>query len=211
MTSRRGFLADALPAMAVVGALPGMRSLHENAAEPAEPWLKGLRGKHKQFFDVNAINGGAPLGRVANFYDAYGEAYGLKDADLNAIFGAHGDGLAFVLSDALWERFELGARYKVTDPKTGQPARRNVFAVSDAAFNRGVSVASLMGRGARFLGCRQTMGRLARELAAAKFGTEAELRAEIEKGLVSGATAVPAMVVAANRAQEEGVAYLFVG
>jgi intracellular sulfur oxidation DsrE/DsrF family protein len=183
-----------------------------SANAPNEDWLKDLHGKHKQFFDTNALNNGAPLTRVANFLDVYRDSYGLTDRDVNAIVGAHGTGLGLVLSDAMWERYELGAYYSLNDPPTGQAARRNLYSGSVGGGVGAVnSVAALQLRGVRFLGCQQSINRVARELSAKGKGVEAEIRKEFAGGLLPGVTLVPAMVVAANRAQESGVAYLFVG
>ena len=55
-----------------------------------------------------AHGSGAPLLRAASFLNAYGAAYGLKDSDVNVIFGCHGSGLALALDDATWSRYKLG-------------------------------------------------------------------------------------------------------
>ena len=212
-TQRRSFVVRAAAAIASlatasrVDAQVGGFSSHE----PDETWLQGLTGKHRQFFDVNALSGGTGLRRVGNFLDAYRDAYQLGDRDVNAIFGAHGEGLGFTLDDSLWSRFELGARYSVIDPRDGRPAKRNIYATNDGSPGSLPSVATLQARGARFLACRQTIGRLARDLAAEKKLAVDDVRATLEGGLLRGVTAVPAMVVAANRAQEAGLTYVFVG
>jgi intracellular sulfur oxidation DsrE/DsrF family protein len=213
VTKRRSFLAYAVSSIGSL-AVPGgsnSRAFRPQVGELAETWLQGLTGKHRQFFDVNALNNGAGLRRVSNFFDAYRDAYHLGDRDVNAIFGAHGDGLPYTLTDAIWERFELGARYSVIDPRDHRPARRNIYATSDVGTGIVASVGALQARGTRFLACNQTLGRLARDLAAERKLQAEDVREALVKGLLPGVTLVPAMVIAANRAQEMGLAYLFVG
>ena len=213
VTERRSFIVRAATAIAsLVTAAPANAQIHAASQhEPEESWLKGLTGAHRQFFDVNALNGGTALRRVGNFLDSYRDAYHLTDRELNAIFGAHGEGLGFTLDDSLWSRFDLGARYSVVDPRDGRPAKRNIYATNDGSAGSLPSVAALQARGARFLACRQTIARLARDLAGEKKLAAEDVRATLEAGLLPGVTPVPAMVVAANRAQEAGLTYVFVG
>jgi intracellular sulfur oxidation DsrE/DsrF family protein len=208
---RRSFVVRAAAAIASLAAASRANAQSEPVSprEPEESWLQGLSGRHRQFFDVNALNGGTGLRRVGNFLDAYRDAYHLGDRDLNAIFGAHGEGLAFTLNDSLWERFDLGVRYSVVDPRDGRPARRNIYATSDGIAGLPPSVAALQARGARFLACRQTIARMAHDLAPQRSLPVDDVRAAIEGGLLPGVTPVPAMVVAVNRAQEAGLTYVF--
>ncbi|MEX2016363.1 MAG: hypothetical protein WD873_06960 [Candidatus Hydrogenedentales bacterium] len=210
---RRVFVAALTPGIAALSGGVAWKTQQQGRliTEPNETWLRDLTGQHKQFFDVSAPLDGAALRRVANFLDAYRDAYGLSDVQVNAVFGAHGDGLAFVLNDSMWARFELGVRYSIGDPSTQKPARRNVYNDSGSSTSGRITVSSLQKRGVRFIACQKSITRLAREFAASEKTTEAELTATIERGLLVGVTPVPAMVVAANRAQEQGLAYVFVG
>jgi intracellular sulfur oxidation DsrE/DsrF family protein len=178
-----------------------------------EPWLQGLNGKHRQFFDAGNAGGGKPLGRVAGFFDTYRDAYGLLDRDLSVLFGAHSTGLALVLGDAIWAKYSIGARYGLVNAAAGgAPYVRNVFATDAAGGNpKGASVEALTARGVRFLACQRSINRLAGELAAGRAAAVEEIRRELASGLLPGVTVVPAMIVAANRAQESGLAYTSLG
>ncbi len=203
-TPRRGFLARAA-ALLGVAAVPSVARAATSPPAADETWLQGLSGKHKQFFDAATGGDGRVLGRVANFFDAYAEAYGLKDSDLNAVFAAHGSATPLVMNDAFWAKYELGRRYSQNDPATREPAVRNPFARGS-----NTSVARLQERGVRFLVCMQSIRRLSRELAPDPGAVE-DLRQEIIAHLLPGVTTVPAAIVAANRAQEAGLTYVYVG
>jgi hypothetical protein len=169
-----------------------------------------LTGKHRQFFDVGAMNNGTPLRRVGNFLDTYLSAYALHPSDLNALFGAHAAGLPFVLSHGLWAKYELGKRYTVVDPGTGAPAVRNPF-LEPSADGRPIlasaSIVSLGGRGARFLACNNSIRSLASDLAGGDAKRAATISTELTEGVIPGAFIVPAMLIAGNRAQESGCTY----
>jgi intracellular sulfur oxidation DsrE/DsrF family protein len=202
-TPRRGFLARAAAAVAAVIAAPSLAA----AAPPpeGEEWLQGLTGRHKQFFDAASQRDGRALARVANYLDVYRESYGLKDTDVNAVVGAHGAGLALLLNDAMWRKYELGTRFSENDPATKAPAIRNPYAAGAPS-----SVERLQQRGVRLLACMRSIRRLGGELAVDPSRAD-EVRAELVANLLPGVMPVPAMVVAINRAHEAGLAYMFVG
>ena len=204
-TPRRGFLARGAAAMLGALAAPSLAGAQAASVTPSpdESWLQGLSGKHRQVFDVTAGDKG--LGRVANFLDAYGESYGLKDAELNAVFVAHGGAVPLVLGDAFWARYELGKRNAQMDPATGAPATRNPWARGAA-----VSVARLQERGVRFVVCMRSIRRLSGELASDR-ATADQVRTEMLANLLPGVTPVPAAIVATNRAQEAGLTYAYIG
>jgi intracellular sulfur oxidation DsrE/DsrF family protein len=212
---RRSFVSRLTLGMLAGVALP--RTLHAapddvTEASPAEAWLNGLTGKHKQFFDVGNHSAGGPLLRAESFLGAYRQSYGLEESDVNIVFGAHGSALALVLGDALWAHYKLGAHYSIEDPLTKQPAVRNVYSGAGGAPSAiDASVTSLQKRGVRFLGCMQSIARLARTLSAKSGESEAAVRETLLAGLLPGVTAVPAMIVAANRAQESGLTYAYLG
>jgi intracellular sulfur oxidation DsrE/DsrF family protein len=212
---RRGFVSRLTLGLLAGVALP--RPLHATPSTrqtfaPAEAWLDGLTGKHKQFFDVGNHSAGGPLLRADSFLGAYRQAYGLEESHVNIVFGAHGSALALVLGDALWTHYKLGAHYSIEDPLTKQPAERNVYSgAGGAASAVDTSVTSLQKRGVRFLGCMQSIARLARPLSAKSGESEAAVRETLLAGLLPGVTAVPAMIVAANRAQESGLTYAYLG
>ena len=186
--------------------------LHRQSTAPEESWLEGLNGKHRQFFDVKVMNGATPLNRVSSFIDVYRDVYGLGEHDVNAVFGAHGEGLGYVLGDKAWSKYELGARFQVCEPGSTSRAQRNIFARAE----RGVlppedhSIARLQLRGVRFLACARAIRNLAATLAGDGFGTVETIRDDLTRGVLVGVTVVPAMIVAVNRAQETGLSYAYV-
>jgi intracellular sulfur oxidation DsrE/DsrF family protein len=205
---RRGFLGSALAgALAILPA----RALLAQPRSPDETWLRGLTGKHKQFFDVGTLQDGGPLRRVHNFLATYASAYGVAESDVNAVFGAHGSAIGFVLNDEAWSTLGLGAVYRVTDPRTKAPAVRNIFAQLDgsiAGLPVDAGIVRLQQRGVRVLACNNTLTALATRLG----GTEApKVLDQLTRAILPGVTIVPAMLIAGNRAQESGLTYAALG
>ena len=203
-TPRRGFLERAAAALVGIMALPAFAKSQQQQGTFQDSWLQGVNGRHKQIEDVSSIRGGTPLARTVNFLDAYAE-YGMKDSDLNVVFAAHSAALGILLNDALWAKYELGKRWNENDPRTGAPATRNPFASGSPT-----SVATLQGRGVRFIACQRAIRRLSGELASPANSADA-VRAELLANLLPGVTPVPAVIIAVGRAQQAGFTYVDLG
>lgn len=205
---RRGFLGTSIASL--LGLMPAASALAQVQASSHDEWLRGLNGKHRQFFDVGSIDEGAPLRRVHNFLATYRSAYGLKESEVNAVFGVHGAAIGFVMNHDAWQRFELGRSNGTKDMRTGSPARRNVFLEVDGGVNlpADAGITRLVQRGVRFLACRNTLTALAARIG----GADSEkVLDDLVRSLLPGVTIVPAMLIAGNRAQEEGLTYASLG
>jgi hypothetical protein len=217
---RRSFLerVAALGAGLALAGLPtsaraqgGVRAHARGAGAPAEPsehdaWMDGLRGTHRHIVDAPALGDGRPLLQTRNFLDAYRDAYRAPEREVSVALGVHGSTTPIVFRDAIWERFRLGEHFRITDPATGAPATRNVYAnvrpgdpvPADAAID------ALQRRGVVVNLCNTTLGRVAGPLAAAGRGTPAAVRAALLDARLPGVVVVPAMIVALSRAKVRG-------
>jgi intracellular sulfur oxidation DsrE/DsrF family protein len=210
---RRGFLASLAAGLTAIPAA-GLFNRAGAEASDHDAWLVALKGKHRQFFDVASLNGGIPLRRAHAFLATYASAYGIKESDVNAIFGAHSAALGFTFGDAAWTKYELGKWYNVNDPATGQPAVRNIWIELQTPVPRvppEAAISRLMTRGVKFLACNNTLNALSTELAAARGVEMSAVRQDLLAAMLPGVTVVPAMVIAAGRAQEQGVSYVALG
>lgn len=173
--------------------------------------MRALTGKHRTVFDVSAHKNGKPLAQSKNFLDAWRDAFHVPERDVNLVIGVHGEGIPFVLTDALWSRYRIGEQYEVTDAATKAPGKRNVFTeanvVPDGPVTREQSVEALQRRGVRFLICMNTIAGATKKLAAAGLGAPDEIHAALMGGLLPGVIMVPAMVVAFTQLQERGLKY----
>ena len=213
--ARRGFLFRLSQGMAGLTALVanpprlGAESASAASGGAANPdaWIDRLKGEHKvmihvhQHFMTALVDARTML---ANSRDLYG----VPDGQYSLAVVTHGPAIQGLFRDETWERFALGDYYKVTDPKTGASATRNVYLTSRDGEPPDAAVSELMKRGVTFVVCDVALRNLSKRLA--KEGTTPEaLHTELSAGLVPGAFLVPDLFVSIQRAQKRGVGYIF--
>ncbi len=177
----------------------------------SDAWLDGIRGTHKQFFDAVSPNEGFALAFAMNFLNLNKEAYGLGDHDLTAVVGLRHIAMVMALSDATWQKYDVGHAFNITDAATKAIATRNPFLHPDGVPRAGAEIPTLVGRGVIFTVCNVALTALS-EVAAKKAGVSVDAaKEEWKAGLVQGMTIVPVGVLAVNRAQEKGCTYCYGG
>lgn len=171
-------------------------------------WLDDLKGRHKQVFAVGTLKDRFPLHVVVNYLDAHREVYHLAYPDINTVVGIARQGFPINIQDALWAKYELGRRWELKDPATGDWAKRNIyFDAMPAPPGKVVGVKTLQARGAIFWQCNNALGTIVRELAA-DLGRPADaIRTEMIAGFNPGVKLVPAHTMALGLAQEHGCTY----
>jgi len=169
-------------------------------------WLDQLQGKHKQVFDL-----GVPeLEAVANYLRAFRDIYKLEHPQVNAVVGIAYKAYPINAVDALWAKYQLGERWKITDYRTGLPATRNVFIESRADvpdFARDAGVRELQSRGAIFWQCNNALNKVVDELSRDTKQPFDAVRAELVAGLLPGVKLIPAHTMLIGLAQEHGCTY----
>ena len=171
-------------------------------------WLDQLKGKHKQVFALSDLHDRLPLHVVVNYLDAHREVFGLAYPDINTVVGIARQAFPINAQDALWTKYELGRRWELKDPATGEWARRNIyFDAMPAPPGKVVGVKPLQARGTIFWQCNNALNNIVRTLAA-DLGVPAEpVRAELIAGFNPGVRLVPAHTMALGLAQEHGCTY----
>ena len=205
-TSRRAFLSTlgALAGSAVIPAVMEGQATQQGGGWDMS-WLDRLKGKHKQVFDfTNPMMLQVPR----NWLDAHEQVYGLKHPDLSAVVGIGGPSFPVNATDAMYEKYPIGAEWKITDPSTGQPAMRNIFLDGiGTPDERENSVRALQRRGAIFWQCNNALHGVAARIAGAVNRPEPEVYAELRPALNPGVILVPAHTMLIGLCQERGCAY----
>ena len=162
---RRHFLSQLAAASAVIGAgcaPPGFLRPTDGRAPGRgtwdDSWTNRVRGHEAVLFDSPEFNNGAALDQAAVVMDNYRDAVGLGDSDLATAIVMRHRGVPMALNDFLWDKYEMGAEFKLKDPVSGDPASRNPFftvAKEDAhkMIAPGASLSVLRSRGAILLAC----------------------------------------------------------
>jgi hypothetical protein len=212
----RALLAPVVAGLLAVGTLTfaafaGERTTDDaTVSAPADNWLKGLNGKHRQLFDAPAPNGGIPLVHIMNYYDTWNKAYGVADKDIDAVGTFYGSTTFYGLNDAMWAKYRLGEFLDTKDPATGQPAVANPWRSNPNILGLSLpaaSIESLQKRGATFILCNNALSIFASLLAKAR-GLDADaVYADLKANILPGVELIPGMVVAIEQAHAAGLSY----
>lgn len=163
-------------------------------------------------FDVGAYLNGGGLYYAKNYLNGMRDGWGVESPDVLPLLGISGDASPIVFSDQIWEKYHYGMSSKTNDPRTSQPAIRNVFwhpRAGEPMVEFGVDV--LQARGAQLLMCNNVFRGVIRGAMRETGRSYAEVRAELKAGFLPGVIVVPAMVAAMAMAQSRGSAYVFAG
>jgi len=213
---RRKFLA-ALAAAA--GATVLGTAFSAEGTEAAEPprgswdlaWLDELKGKHRQVFEVGKLEDvPGPLHVVANYLDAWREAYELEYPDVNTVLSIAGSGFPINAGDAIWAKYKLSDKWRLGDSAGKEGAMHNLFLHAPPNDAKRASVKGLQARGTIFCQCNFALKAIAREFALASHEKPDKVYDELVAGLNPGVRLVPANTMLVGLAQEHGCAYEFV-
>ena len=177
--------------------------------EPSDNWLKGLKAKHKQFFDNPSPNGGIALVHVMNYYDTYNKAFNVKDSDINAVLTFYGGTTLYALNDSAWAKYRLGEFLDAKDP-SGNFATANPWRTAPVVLGLtipGASIESLEKRGATLIVCNNAL-QIFSGLLAQQRGLDAQaVYQDLKANIIPGIELVPGMVIAVEQAQRAGLTY----
>jgi hypothetical protein len=174
----------------------------------------------KQVYDVVQIGDGKFLNNVKNSLNGLRFGFGVPEQQIKIAAALHGPTNMLNYDDFIWEKYQIGAWLKVTDPTTGQPAVRNIFYPSklkgkSAASNdpddrnsllQDTSIETLQSRGVQFLSCHTATEEQARALIQHNHLTQQpeEIVREMLAHTVPEVLVVASMVAAIALLQAEG-------
>ena len=176
-------------------------------------WLDRVdQAKYKLMFDIGAYQNGGGLYYAKNYLNGMRDGWGIEAPQVLPLLGVSGDAYPIVFADGIWEKYRYGVSSKTNDPRTSQPATRNVYwqpKAGEPMVEFGVDV--LQGRGAQLLLCNNVFRGVIRRTMQETGRPYKDVRAELKAGLLPGVIVVPAMVAAMAMAQTRGAAYVFAG
>lgn len=221
--SRRNFLTE-VGLLASTAALAGCASssaasVHDGstvrAGEWDLSWIDTVRSAtDRAIFDWPSVGDPADpivLELAERYLDNCRSAYRAGTYNARVVLNVRTQAIGAGMTDALWQRYSLGAEYNVKDPATQQPAIRNPFwyrAPSPAPGITLPSMADLVDRGAIVLVCDFAMGHLSKRLATKSGRTADDVHSDLRNGLIKSAYAVPSGIFGLARAQNAGCAYI---
>lgn len=205
-TNRRGFVG----ALAALGLQQFLTvDAYAQGSSPSDAWLDGMKGKHKMLFDVPEPDGGTALRHGHGYLDGWRDAYATPESDVNLVVAMYGRTTPWGVTDAMWEKYKLGAAIGLTDSTTDAPPVRNWFAhpkpgdpVGDGT--PASSIEALQARGVTFLLCNNALQRWSGRLEKSGLGTAKDIHADLTAHALPGVVIVPNVLISMNKAHEKG-------
>jgi hypothetical protein len=191
---------------AMVLGLAGLASKSSYAQAPARRpdgpnWPGTLQGQHKQVVDAYEVNSGFPL--------AFAYTFLAPNESATAVVVLRHGAFPLALGDAMWEKYKIGETFKIVDPETKAPTKKNPFfhpkpgvlLVEDMAIDR------LLAKGVVFGGCNVALQVQSKMLASNARVSAEEAAREWTANVIAGITVIPSGTWGLNRAQEAGCSY----
>ena len=168
-----------------------------------------------------AINDGRFLKNAKNSLTGLQFGSGISADQIQTVCALNGPSNMLNYTDYVWQKYRIGELLKVDDPKTGQPAVRNIFYPSkagtplhytsedpsseDSAY-QDFSIQGMQARGVRFLSCHSSTEEAARSLIKQNSLTAQpeEIVKDIHAHALPGVIIVPALSAAIALLQCEG-------
>lgn len=168
-----------------------------------------------------AINDARFLKNAKNSLTGLQFGSGVPADQIQIVCALNGPANMLNYTDYVWQKYRIGELVKVDDPKTGQPAVRNIFYPSKAGASmhytsedpssedsayQDFSVQSLQARGVRFLSCHSSTEEAARALIKQNSLTAQpeEIVKDIHAHALPGVIIVPALSAALALLQCDG-------
>ena len=225
--SRRSFVGQAAVAgLAVMAAPTGVATAERvyTTSEWRRSTFEGLlkqKAEAKQLFDITAIDDGNAFEHMVNSLDGLEFGFGIPAGEIKLVAALRSMASVLNFDDSLWEKYKIGERVKVNDPKTSKPALRNIFYASAAgdpavyaskdpndekSLYADSSIQALQARGVQLLACHMAMFAFATGLVESFKLKEkpAEVVEELQGHLLPGVLVVPSMVSAIAMLQNKG-------
>jgi hypothetical protein len=204
VTPRRRFFGrlGGVAVLGLIGLVPKPLQAQVPAARADGPdWPGALKGRHRQVVDAYEANSGFPL--------AFAYTFLAPNESATAVVVLRHGAFPIALDNAMWEKYKIGESFKIIDPETKAPAKKNPFLrpkagvlpVDDMALDR------LLARGVVFGACNVAL-QVQSKMLASNAGVGAEEAAkEWAANVIPGITIIPSGTWGVNRAQEGGCTY----
>jgi len=175
----------------------------------------------KQVFDVTQIAEGKFLNNIKNSLNGLHFGFGVPEEQIKIVAAQHGAANLLNYDDFIWNKYQIGAWLKVTDPSTGKPAVKNPFYPSKVgtalyygsenpdspeSLYQDTSIQALQHRGVKLLSCHTALEEQVRALIAHNSLTRQpeEIVKEMLAHTLPGVLVVAAMVAAIALLQTDG-------
>jgi hypothetical protein len=176
-------------------------------------WTTRLKGRRRAVFDVPEIEDGYGVWRAIIWRKQYASVFGVPEDSLSTVVNIRHNGIALVLNQAYWDRYNIATEFKVKDPATREPTRLNPVCARTgenalpAQFND-FTLESLMAAGGIVLGCALAFRDCVDKVAKVEKVSMEEADRRARAMLIPGVILQPSGIFSAVLAQENGCRYV---
>lgn len=171
----------------------------------------------KLVIHAKPVDGGRFLNNARSGLNGFRYGHDLRLEQVQLVVATNGPANMVNYDDEAWRKYRIGQFTQVQDPKTGEPALRNIFHPKKASYSsedpssedslyQDASVEALQGRGVRFVSCHTATEEAARVLI--KQNSLTADPEEVTRDLIShalpGVVIVPALTAALAILQTDG-------
>jgi hypothetical protein len=181
--NRRSFVSTAATSVAAFATLGIARKTQAQLVYTKSDWklsefnqLAKNPAEVKQVYDVTRIAEGGFLNNIKNSLNGLHFGFGIPEEQIKIVAAQHGPANMLNYDDFIWNKYQIGAWLKVTDPSTGQPAVKNPFYPSKVgkaenpdspeSLYQDTSIQALQHRGVKLLACHTATEEQARAVIA---------------------------------------------
>src|SRR4030088_1086165 len=226
--NRRSFVSTAATSVAAFATFGMARNTQAQLVYTKSDWklsefnqLAKNPAAVKQVYDVTRIAEGGFLNNIKNSLNGLHFGFGIPEEQIKIVAAQHGPANMLNYDDFIWNKYQIGAWLRVTDPSTGQSAVKNPFYPSKAtktlhyssgnpdspkSLYQDISIQALQHRGVKLLACHTATEEQARALIAHNSLTQQpeEIVKEMLAHTLPEVLVVAAMVAATALLQTEG-------
>ena len=128
----RGAVAAATAAVAGYAIAAHPSKVHAHNMQPSEfadayEAAISRPALHYQLYQFVNVQNAVIWNNIRNGLNGSQFSYNEPPGSLQLVVQNYDSANIATYNDAIWEKYQLGAKHSVTDPRTGQPATRNVF------------------------------------------------------------------------------------
>jgi hypothetical protein len=220
-TNRRRFLETAAANAAALAIMPAVAfAATTRATSPSAPpstewdlgWTDRVKGKHRAVFDTTEPESGDGPWRAHMWTSQMKDVLKAASADVTPIIVLRHHAIVLAMQQSFWDKYDIGAKKKVTNPMNDQPTSRNPVLVEEKdGIPPSMADASLprqIASGAIVLACNMALQECVGLIASSEKIPAEEAHARAVGYLIPGVILQPSGVFAVTMAQEAGASYV---
>lgn len=174
-------------------------------------WTDRVNGKYRAVFDSPSHSDGAALFRAVAWCDMYKDVYGAERSEMSPVVVFRHAAMPMIMSNAYWERYEVGKSLKMRNEKGEKWAKANPLSTGGAELTPQAAkykIETFLANGGIVLACNWAFGGIVYNVRQKEKLEQAAARARALELMLPGVILQPNGIFAALRAQEAGCKYV---